>query len=220
MQSEELKPCPFCGGPASVEQYGDRSQSTIYNCRNCSCSLETGEEFNHGAQWNCRAEAALSTAEPVAWLVRLYANDGSLINERAYLEKPDIRSTARTDFVPLYAAPTAPSVAVKVEQPEGTAGEMTPDRAIYFLKRFKGEEKMLGPHEQWALDFSISTLSAQVQDVAESGYSLVQIKAAYIAGYAQGNCLSGTLEGEEEWEEYFSCVVDTAYPASKHGDAE
>ncbi len=64
MQSEELKPCPFCGGPASIEQYGDRSQSTIYNCDNCSCSLETGEEFNHGAQWNCRAEAALSAAEP------------------------------------------------------------------------------------------------------------------------------------------------------------
>lgn len=61
-------------------------------------------------------------------------------------------------------------------------------------------------------------LSAQVQDVAESGYSLDKMKAAYIAGYAQGNCLSGTLEGDEEWEEYFSCVVDTASPAPKHGE--
>ena len=67
-----------------------------------------------------------------------------------------------------------------------------------------------------------SALSAQVQDVAERGYSLDKMKAAYIAGYAQGNCLSGTLEGDEEWEEYFSCVVDTASPAPapKHGDEE
>ncbi|MCZ7938476.1 hypothetical protein [Agrobacterium salinitolerans] len=67
---------------------------------------------------------------------------------------------------PVYDRPQepAPSVAVKAEQPEGTVGEMTPGRAIYFLERFKREEKMLGPHEQWALDFSIAALSAQVQD--------------------------------------------------------
>jgi hypothetical protein len=44
---------------------------------------------------------------------------------------------------------------------EGCVGEMTANRAIYFLERFKGDEKMLGPHEQWALDFAISTLSPQ-----------------------------------------------------------
>jgi len=63
-------------------------------------------------------------------------------------------------------ASPSPSAAAKAEQPEGTVGEMTPDRAIYFLKRFKRDEKMLGPHEQWALDLSIASLSAQVQDVA------------------------------------------------------
>jgi hypothetical protein len=35
---------------------------------------------------------------------------------------------------------------------------MTADRAIYFLKRFKSEEKMLGPNEQKALDFAIEAL--------------------------------------------------------------
>jgi hypothetical protein len=54
------------------------------------------------------------------------------------------------------------------EAREGCVGSMTPDRAIYFLQRFKGEEKMLGPHEQWALDYAISALarplSAAVRD--------------------------------------------------------
>lgn len=35
---------------------------------------------------------------------------------------------------------------------------MTADRAVYFLERFKREEKMLGPNEQKALDFAIAAL--------------------------------------------------------------
>jgi hypothetical protein len=38
---------------------------------------------------------------------------------------------------------------------------MTPSRAIYFLKRFKREEKLLGPNEQLAIDFSIEVLSGK-----------------------------------------------------------
>lgn len=52
------------------------------------------------------------------------------------------------------AIKTAPSTR------DGRVGEMNAGRAIYFLQRFKGEEKMLGPHEQWALDFSINALQA------------------------------------------------------------
>ena len=52
---EALKPCPFCGSDAEIERYGDHSRSTIYTCNSCSCSLETGEEWDHGRQWNTRA---------------------------------------------------------------------------------------------------------------------------------------------------------------------
>lgn len=50
-----LAPCPFCGRSATIEQIGNSWQSTIYQCDNCGCSLETGEEFDHGKLWNTRA---------------------------------------------------------------------------------------------------------------------------------------------------------------------
>ena len=141
------------------------------------------------AEMNKLREAALSAAEPVGEPLELpYKNwRGEISNRKLQpirvefgatewhpepqwllvardIEKNAERSFALKDFNPPQPAPSA---TVKAEQPDGTVGEMTPDRAIYFLKRFKGEEKMLGPHEQWALDFSIAILSAQVQDVAD-----------------------------------------------------
>lgn len=50
----ELLPCPFCGGAAEIERYGTPSVSTVYRCTECACRLETGEEWNHGADWNRR----------------------------------------------------------------------------------------------------------------------------------------------------------------------
>ena len=52
----ELDTCPFCGSSAEIERYGTSRYSTIYRCDECGCTLETGEEFGHGAQWNHRAE--------------------------------------------------------------------------------------------------------------------------------------------------------------------
>jgi hypothetical protein len=54
---------------------------------------------------------------------------------------------------------------------------MTPSRAIYFLERFKREEKMLGPNEQLALDFAIAVLGQDSErdrlraDLAKGGAS-------------------------------------------------
>lgn len=36
-----LKPCPFCGGPAQIERFGNTRVSTIYACDECGCRLET-----------------------------------------------------------------------------------------------------------------------------------------------------------------------------------
>ena len=51
----KLLPCPFCGGKASIERFGNTRVSTQYSCDDCGCFLETGEEFNHGRAWNRRA---------------------------------------------------------------------------------------------------------------------------------------------------------------------
>ena len=53
--SADLKPCPFCGAKAEIERVGTLRHSTIYNCTDCGCRLETGEEWAHGQDWNTRA---------------------------------------------------------------------------------------------------------------------------------------------------------------------
>ena len=40
---------------------------------------------------------------------------------------------------------------------------MTAERSIYFLERFKRDEKLLGPNEQLALDFAINALAPAPQ---------------------------------------------------------
>lgn len=52
--SEELKPCPFCGGDAEFERIGNSRRSTIVNCTECGASQECGEEWGHGRTWNTR----------------------------------------------------------------------------------------------------------------------------------------------------------------------
>ena len=51
----ELLPCPFCGGKAEIARLGTVRFSTKYACTECSCTLETGETFNYGHDWNIRA---------------------------------------------------------------------------------------------------------------------------------------------------------------------
>jgi hypothetical protein len=58
-----LLPCPFCGGKAEIEQYGDKRRSTIIACTECACRLENGETFRHGTIWNTRAAMQPSVAD-------------------------------------------------------------------------------------------------------------------------------------------------------------
>lgn len=67
-QTAKLLPCPFCGGEAEIERYGDARESTQYGCTMCGCTLETGEEWGHGRRWNEREPSPGETqASITAW---------------------------------------------------------------------------------------------------------------------------------------------------------
>lgn len=51
---DELLPCPFCGGRATYERMGSARHSCIIECGHCGCSMETGEIWSCGEQWNTR----------------------------------------------------------------------------------------------------------------------------------------------------------------------
>ncbi|MEC6384341.1 hypothetical protein [Pseudomonas aeruginosa] len=48
---------------------------------------------------------------------------------------------------------------LQAEQAEAEGPEMSPERAAYFMRRFKSEEKLLGPNEQAAVDYVLSLLA-------------------------------------------------------------
>lgn len=56
------------------------------------------------------------------------------------------------------AALAQPSPA-QAEQAEAERPGMSPERAAYFMRRFKSEEKLLGPNEQAAVDYVLSLLA-------------------------------------------------------------
>lgn len=54
---------------------------------------------------------------------------------------------------------TAQPSPLQSEQAEAERPEMSPERAAYFMRRFKSEEKLLGPNEQAAVDYVLSLLA-------------------------------------------------------------
>ncbi|MDI2703204.1 hypothetical protein QJ517_06030 [Pseudomonas aeruginosa] len=65
-----------------------------------------------------------------------------------------------------------------VEQAEAEGPEMSPERAAYFMRRFKSEEKLLGPNEQAAVDYVLSLLAQHDRIVGELRAKAVQLREA------------------------------------------
>ena len=122
--NEELKACPFCGGEAEIERVGTARMSTIYCCTECSCRLETGETFNHGALWNRRAMPNQG-GEAVGW-----HTDDHLTDKSATTYDPEVAKRWRAKgwpVTPLYTHPAdqvADGVVVSRERLEHWADKL------------------------------------------------------------------------------------------------
>jgi hypothetical protein len=109
---------------------------------------------------------ALNAAKPIGYI----SGETSQLLERGVRQQGELLRTASRGFeIPVYdtdsifkAADALLALPLNLVRPDECSGEMTSERAIYFLKRFKGEEKLLGPHERWAIDFAIAALAANV----------------------------------------------------------
>jgi len=94
-------------------------------------------------------EGKLSSASPVdpakPKLEQVLLDTALLINER-----PELKAT----FLEMWDAQPlqAPSI-----------NQMTTERAAYFMRRFKRDEKLLGPNEQAAVDYVIALLEQPSQ---------------------------------------------------------
>lgn len=103
-------------------------------------------------------EAALSTdAEPVAWLVKRYDLEGILLDTELSFVRPTVKSTCKTEIMPLYdqQQQPAPSVAVKLDS---IAHRINALARVVGTPYFEDVEKDLRELSD--------ALSAQMQDVA------------------------------------------------------
>ena len=61
--ADVLLPCPFCGGSDIDFTRGTARHSTIYQCQDCACQLETGETWDAPSRWNTRNPATADEIE-------------------------------------------------------------------------------------------------------------------------------------------------------------
>ncbi|ENT5162561.1 TPA: hypothetical protein ACRMT2_004255 [Pseudomonas aeruginosa] len=117
-----------------------------------------------------RFSAGVSSRLVVEAAQRLYEFESTPEKEAERIER---LQAFREQLDPLNLAPhaeafnEAPADALRPEQAEAERPEMSPERAAYFMRRFKSEEKLLGPNEQAAVDYVLSLLAQHDRIVGE-----------------------------------------------------
>lgn len=164
-QPVKLRECPLCGadGTGKIKSHWIRDGQSL-GCTDCGCSVRA---FNPRPLdkcinlWNTRSP---SSPTPDA------VNDDKALAEALRPRIEALVGPARDErdrgynkaighVLELFGTPAPDKALMPEAAREGCVGPMTPERATYFLQRFKRDEKMLGRHEQWALDYAIAALS-------------------------------------------------------------
>lgn len=148
-QEPDYHICPTFGGMTSDPIVPPaRQQELCPSCKNgdiyaCTCTFKPAQQ------------------EPVAWPID--GDTAKRIADRVCVSYETVQQVARELAAPQPA---------QQQEPEGwnpSKNPMTAERAAYFMRRFKHEEKLLGPNEQSAVDYVIAMLEqpAQQEPVAE-----------------------------------------------------
>lgn len=174
-----------------LAEYGGRPKSTGHKQRLWDSSHDVYVDSAIPAATTLRAALAQGEQKPVAWgiantrpterqplmMVMLDEPEPSPLAVPLYTTPPQqpiappegyalisvdaLKAWGKYDEVK--AACCYPNAAPAQVEPEPVVCEMTAERAAYFMRRFRHEEKLLGPNEQAALDFVIATLAAPPQ---------------------------------------------------------
>lgn len=131
-----------------------------------------------------RFSAGVSSRLVVEAAQRLYEFESTPEQEAERIER---LQAFREQLDPLNLAPhaeafnEAPAEALKPEQAEAERPEMSSERAAYFMRRFKSEEKLLGPNEQAAVDYVLSLIAQHERIVGALRFERQQMDRAFTA---------------------------------------
>lgn len=115
------------------------------------------------------------------------------------------------------AALAQPSPA-QAEQAEAERPGMSPERAAYFMRRFKSEEKLLGPNEQAAVDYVLSLL-AQHERIVGALRAEVE-RSAHLAQVEMSKVIGLELRAEEAEQQRDAALARVAELESKLAELE
>jgi Lar family restriction alleviation protein len=89
-----LKPCPFCGSSATIEQVGTPRMSCIVACDSCGARMECSDEGEQsGSSWNRRNDTVVrNLLEEGHEIISEYACGHTvwLENVQSFLNQPSV----------------------------------------------------------------------------------------------------------------------------------
>ncbi|WP_225037712.1 hypothetical protein [Pseudomonas aeruginosa] len=179
LAAKGLAGTPLRDAPASVEQAGGDERVK------CAVCVDSGKVYDISGEgpWKCYActgshevigyangdeldnmlddrTAVLSPVKTSFHTVPVYREARASLAHLSFGARVAAKHTAFDELLrevgPELDAQPSPAQA---EQAEAERPEMSSERAAYFMRRFKSEEKLLGPNEQAAVDYVLSLIA-------------------------------------------------------------
>ncbi|WP_240217813.1 hypothetical protein [Pseudomonas aeruginosa] len=166
-----------------------------------------------------RFSAGVSSRLVVEAAQRLYEFESTPEKEAERIER---LQAFREQLDPLNLAPhaeafnEAPAEALKPEQAEAERPEMSSERAAYFMRRFKSEEKLLGPNEQAAVDYVLSLIAQHERIVGSLRAENAEWQEA--AGRSRSDVVAYIAERAKLLEERDAALVEVERLRESKGD--